>query len=525
MLAALLAVCVGAGTQAALAVAQQQSPVRVPRYGVLERSLSWKASGGNLWERVSVDVTLRAPSGRTYEVGGFYAAPDTWKFRYAPSELGAWSWTARITDGSRAATSRGSFVVVRGSSPGFVRRSPYNRFRWTFGNGAPYYPIGLNDCTQPFQSDKPLEHWGLDGDFRSGPGHQGARLVSMDEYMRAYSKAGFNLFRWGPDNCSFALYERIDPSGNVYSLSGGQYADQLFATLRRYGFRIEMVLFGFDPPFPSNAGDTQKMDAVRRYVRYVVDRYGAYVDVWELMNEAEASDAWVQNVGGYVHSIDPYRHPVGTNWSRPELSAIDFGADHWYEREDPLVSDRDTWARFQESKARSLGKPTLIDEQGNTDQNWDAGSALRMRLRAWTAFFAEGTLVFWNTSFAKDNRQPGAAANIYLGPEERAYVRVLQGFTRGFDPRARIASAPVSQGNVRSYALSGPRGYAVYLVAGADRSAAKTGVRVTVSPRRAGKATWIDPSSGRVLGSASVKPGKQTLVAPAFTTDLALEIG
>lgn len=74
-----------------------------------------------------------------------------------------------------------------------------------------------------------------------------------------------------------------------------------------------------------------------------------------------------------------------------------------------------------------------------------------MRLRAWTAFFAEGSLVFWNVSFAKDGRGFGA---IYLGPEERRYLGVLQRFVAGFDPRARPTSARVSDpSRVRSYAL------------------------------------------------------------------------
>src|SRR5262249_39687966 len=151
----------------------------------------------------------------------FYAGGDIWKFRYAPSQRGTWSWTARITEGSSAKNYSGRFVVGPGSSPGFVRRNPYNRFRWIFDDGTPYYPIGLQSCPQARRPAKPLEWWGLDGGFRTGPGHQPGRLVSIDAYMRAYSRAGFDLFRWGPDNCSFRIWERIGPSGNVYSVEGG----------------------------------------------------------------------------------------------------------------------------------------------------------------------------------------------------------------------------------------------------------------------------------------------------------------
>lgn len=522
-LMALLMVGIAVGAPAAQGVREKQPGPSVARYDVFEHAIPWKSSS-DPWDDVRVDVTLRSPSRRLFRIGAFYAGGDTWKLRFAPGEVGAWSWTAQVADGKRAESFRGRFTVVRGTSPGFVRRSPYNRFRWTFANGLPYYPIGINDCTQPITGDKPLAEWGLDGGFGSGHGHKSGRLVGMNEYLSAYAAAGFNLFRWGPDNCSFKLYERIHPDGNVYSQSGLAYADQLITALRRYGFRIELVLFGFEPPFAQDAHDPAKMIAVKRYVRYVVNRYGAYVDIWELMNEASASDRWYTEVAGYLRSIDPYRHPVGTNYSQPDLAVMDYGADHWYETEDELQSDRRTWERFQESTARAKGKPTLIDEQGNVGQNWDSRSGVRMRLRVWTAFFAEGTLVFWNTSFVKDYKNANSA-NIYLGPEERGYVRVLQNFTRGFDPRARIVSAPVSgSAPARSYALSGPAGYGLYLVAAGDHDREKIGVRVTVDPQRAGRARWLDPATGRVLRSAAVKAGKQSLDVPAFTTDIALKI-
>jgi hypothetical protein len=146
-----------------------------------------------------------------------------------------------------------------------------------------------------------------------------------------------------------------------------------------------------------------------------------------------------------------------------------------------------------------------------------------MRLRLWTAFFAQGTIVFWNTSVEKD--YTAAAGNIYLGPEERGYVRVLTGFTRGFDARA-VPQAPVvvSGAGIRAYGLRGPREYALYLVDGATHSAAVSGVRVRVDPERAGTGTWIDPATGATLATLHVTAGAQVVTAPTFTTDAALEV-
>jgi hypothetical protein len=372
-------------------------------------------------------------------------------------------------------------------------------------------------------SPNPLRYWGLDGGFA----HDEASLerwVDMDTYMRVYRAAGFNLFRWGPDNCSFGLADRIDPRGNVYSLRFARYADLLFATLRRYGYRIEMVLFGNHPPFPQGDADPAEMAAVERYVRYIVDRYGAEVDYWELMNEATVSDGWYRAIGTYLRRVDPYRHPIGTSSGKPGLTVIDFGSDHWYQTENELDSDLVTWQRLRSEPARAFGKPTLVDEQGNVGQNWDPGSATRMRLRSWTAFFAEATLVFWNSSDEKDYRSP-VAANIYLGPQERRYIRILQDYTSGFDPRARVTGATAAGGpGLRGYALRGPRDYGLYLVDGDSHSIGYTGVTVAVDPARSGLASWIDPATGRRLATVAVRAGKQTLPVPAFSTDIALKI-
>jgi hypothetical protein len=282
-----------------------------------------------------------------------------------------------------------------------------------------------------------------------------------------------------------------------------------------------MTIFGAKPPF-ATGGSRRDMRAVKRYVKYVVDRYAAYVDFWELMNEARAADGWYSEVARYLRRIDPYRHPISTSFERPDLRAIDISSPHLYARESESDSDSLVWQRMAAWKMP--GKPVVVGEQGNAVQNWDPRSGLRMRIRAWTAFFAEGTLIFWNSSFAKDYRNP-VAANIYLGPVERRYLKILQGFTAAFDRRAAISSLDVSgRARVRGYALRGPHAYAAYLHAYTNHTTPTSGVRVTIAPRAAGRAVWISPSTGETLARRRVRAGRQQLEVPAFTTDVALKI-
>jgi hypothetical protein len=528
-LAASTAACSGAATGVP-SLTQTPSSTTVPRYGIFEQSFT--LGGGpyaNPWEQVHVALTLTAPSGAHYTVGGFYVSGNTWKVRFAPSELGEWSWQAEIGDGSSNSRQQGRFTVVQSNWPGFVRSNPINPFRWVLDDGAPYYPVGIGDCLVDKNHDgTPLDDMGFDGGFRGPSDPEYGKITDLDTYLGAYAAAGVNLFRFSVDNCAFNLYHRIDPSGNLYLEHEGQWGDELVQKLRLHGFHIYMTIFGFQLPYPNDTSDSAKMAAVERYVKYVVDRYGAYVDVWELMNEypnppATIGDGWYLQIGEYLRSVDPYRHPISTSWQRPDLGVIEVTSPHWYQKENEFASD--TVTADQIDHWRHFGKPIIFGEQGNSEANWDKRSALRMRLRAWTAFFKEGALIFWNSSGAK-GLQGGYASNIYLGPQERAYLKVLGDFTAGFDARARLTAPTVSNpALVRGYALRSPTSYVAYLHAYTNHSSAATGVSVMVDVPANGTAKWIDPSTGTVLGTQAVSAGAQTLSAPAFTTDVALKIG
>ncbi|MDO8587752.1 MAG: DUF5060 domain-containing protein [Armatimonadota bacterium] len=520
----------------ALVTANLNAPA-VPIYGVYEQSIAHPSSGyANPWEDVRLAVTLTSPSGQEVKIGGFYCEPDTWKFRFAPSEAGKWSWNAQMDWGWRrlggpviANPWSGSFQAVASGNHGFVRLNPHNKMRWAFEDGFPYYPLGIGDCVGADKSQKPFENAGLDGGFKDDAHPKGWK-VSFDDYLAAYSKGGFDLFRWSVDNCAFGLYDKIDPSGNVYKQQEGIWGDQLCQKLRAHDFRIFMVFFGFKPAFPTDSKDPAKMDAVKRYVEYVANRYGAYVDFWELMNEfpngsGQIDEDWYHQIASYLKSVDPYHHLVSTSGARADIAEIDICGPHWYGRENEFDSDTTTKESFEAWKNwQKFGKPVIFGEQGNSVANWDTRSGLRMRLRVWTAFFTEGSLVFWNTSSSKDYRR-GSAANIYLGPEERRYTKVLQDFTRGFDPLAQMVNVePGPKTKVRGYALSGPAAYALYLHNYIDHTNKTSGVTVKIAPQFAGTATWIDPSTGKTLGSRKLPAGEQTLNVPKFITDVALKV-
>ena len=486
----------------------------VARYDVFEHTIAYPfdASTGNPWEDVRVDVTLTSPGGGTTAIGGFYFDDDTWKFRFAPGEVGAWTWSYILREGAATVTDNGAFEVVASANPGWVRQSPVNEFRWVFDDGSPFHPRGLQDCIYPEG-----EPWFLDEDTP----------VTRPEYLQVMAdEAGMNLWRLNNANCSWSLFRQIDPAENIYSLQTGRLFDATATDIRAAGLRIFMTIFGTLDffPFPNDAADPAKMAAVERYVKYVSDRYGAYVDYWELGNELafdEYDDAWIQRIAPYLRSVDPYDHPISMSHGRGDMAEIELDAPHRYLSPNWSRLDND-WL-FDINRRRIYGKPIVHGEVGNKNCNDEPDSVLRWRVVPWVMFFNEASLVFWNTPESSTFCQP-FSGNVYMDAPFRANQRAVSTFSTGFDRDAVMAPVTSSAITVRAYGLSGPRNYGVYLYAYADPFGVTSEATVDINPRGPASGRWIRTSDGAVLGSVDIPAGPQTISVPSFTADIALRL-
>lgn len=175
--------------------------------------------------------------------------------------------------------------------------------------------------------------------------------------------------------------------------------------------------------------------------------------------------------------------------------------------------------------------PVIVGEQGNSAGRkdrapgvggvWDAGSARRMRLRLWTAMFNEISFIFWNTSYARD----GHFMNIWLGPQEREYVRALQDFSSRLDADVCMAAVHVSDPQqVLAWGLRSARQAAIYLHHFKDHQSVCGNLQVTVDIPIDAQAYWYHPETAAIVRTVPVTAGRHELTAPDFTVDLALLI-
>jgi Domain of unknown function (DUF5060) len=524
-----------------VAVTHNRDPV--PRYSIFELSFKHNGVYQNKFFDVSVETVFTSPNGTQYHLKGFFYADDLWKVRIRPDEPGRWTYTYLVTGkGGFSKKDTGTFECTPSGADGPVVRNPRNPFRWMFANGKPYFLVGLQDCV-PMRGGKLL-----DAQVDGGTRQEGGKKISWDEYFSLYSGVGFNLFRFSQRNCSYPLFDDLDH----YRETEGLATDELLSSAREHGFRVMFGFFGnyyhessanryrsyLMPELRQTLGwqkaaswapeDEQALAEEQRFIEYCIARWGVYVDFWELLNERRASDQWTTHMAAFVHSADPDHRPVSTSWQKPYLPTIDINAPHWYESE----SERDSDLRVEQQAAKwkQFGKPVLVGEQGNSGMNWVPLSATRMRIRTWTALFEEIGLIFWNTSWSKAGMHggrytPGSTSNIYLGPEERGYVRVVQDFSSCLDDGVRMARVKVSAAApVRAYGLISDAVVAAYLHHAGNPAEAILGGKITLPLPAHTKLTgeWIEPASGRILAPVKIAGNHDALQVPAFNVDLAL---
>jgi len=505
---ALFSVLIAAGT--AWAALTTDAPSTAPHYGLFEMSITHPSgSYGNVWEQVSVTARFTPPSGAAITVDGFFDTTNTWKVRFCPALTGAYTWKVHLV-GNSTDSATGSFQSTDSNERGFIRKHPGNPLRMVYEkDGGLYNAMGLSAC---FTED-------MEGSLDE-------RQVSWSTYLDyMFDTTGFNLFRVSIGNCALKLWESIENTTgtNRSKALEGRVTDRKLIAMRQRGVRIMFDALGWEAmQYYTTLPDF--WPAIDRYWRYVVARYGAIVDIWELCNETSPSDAWVSHFAQYVKSIDPYHHMVSVSWERPSHPDIDIDGPHLYANCSPQDADRVTGEFVDPHRAH--GKPIIYGEYGNSSCNVISNNALQARCRAWTAFFREAALAWWEMNWS-DHYCPGnGAANLYVGPDERRYFRHLQRFTTNLDPGARVGNtwSYTSSAGMRGYELRSDSSVYIYVKDTSSFTRTVSDLRVTFQSPGSGTAYWFSPQTGDTLGQAAVTSGSRTLTAPSFTLDIALKL-
>ncbi len=308
------------------------STVHVP----MEWSFTSTKVYDNPFAQLELDAIVRDPDGAELRVPAFWAGGQTWRLRYSPAKPGTHTWRTVCTDASNSGlhAQGGTLEAVAYQGPNALyRHGPIriakDRRHFEHADGTPFFWLADTwwmGLVQRMRWPDDFEWLAAD---RIRKGFNVVQIVAgLYPDMPEHDQRGANEAGFPYDDG----YSRINPA--YFDM-----ADLRIRHLSESGISPCIVgCWGYYLPI---AG-TEKM---KRHWRYLVARWGAYPVTWCLAGEgsmpyylSKNRDADVKNqksgwteVGRYVRTIDPYRHPVTIHPSSSARVTVD----------DPSVLDFD----------------------------------------------------------------------------------------------------------------------------------------------------------------------------------------
>ena len=274
------------------------------------------------------------------------------KIRFRFTEAG--EWTYRIVmekNNERICTYTSSVVATENpdveENRGIIVVEPTLKRNFMFEDGTPYAPIGIN---VPYTVDP------VRGTY------------DYESYFPKMSEAGMNFSRtWltyvgnGVSNTEGGVLNYDARQNRAYAFDhildlADEYGIYLQIPMEHTGWFRENQLWDSCPYNVINGGylehsfefftDERAKEDYKKLLRYYIARYSysRYIMNWEIFNEighvtdydGEVAKSWANEMGSYLHSIDPYRHMVSmssaTDYSDTCYTAeeLDFTSFHSY---------------------------------------------------------------------------------------------------------------------------------------------------------------------------------------------------
>ncbi|HEX3134766.1 MAG TPA: Ig-like domain-containing protein, partial [Planctomycetota bacterium] len=324
----------GAITIGAVSLVTPANATAVPRFAKVELLVSIPtlsatkpfdpspANGG-----IDLSAQFTGPGG-VKAVKGYWDGTD-WRIRFAPHEVGAWTYSVSASDSSGTASwSGGTFTCVASTARGFLR---VNGASLDDGStGRPFIGIGHNVGWQI-----QVEHPALSGETPATNAYGTVTPTPLLPASRAMAANGENLLvfwlstPWELPSGSFphrALIESASTGIGIYNQPPCQYLDQLLDKANAAGVRLLPAIWPHDAVRSSGSpwgaanwsanaysticaaadfttltagggGDTPQWVAQKNFFRYLTARYGYSTALagWIGVEGIDGMDAWAAN--------------------------------------------------------------------------------------------------------------------------------------------------------------------------------------------------------------------------------------
>jgi hypothetical protein len=298
----------------------------VPKWGRFEQSFQSAAAYTNPVQQARLMVAFTPPKGEVIKVEGFWDGGQTWRVRFSPNQLGAWSFTTTCSDGANAGLHRQSGTFTCTAPAGKTRFDQHGPVRVS----ADGFFLQHDDGTPFF--------------YLADTAWNGA-LLSTDEdwefYLKERSRQKFSAVQWvatqwraAPEGdinkqTAFTGKERIEINPKFFQRLDGKAEAVNKAGLLNVPVLLWAIGGGKNPEV--NPGYSLPEDQAILLARQMVARWQADAVMWVLPGDGHyfgaEGEKWKRigrAVFGDIAHAPVTLHPQGRHWNWP-----DFQGETW----------------------------------------------------------------------------------------------------------------------------------------------------------------------------------------------------
>jgi uncharacterized protein (TIGR03437 family) len=569
---ATVTVFVGTGN---LSVTQSTAPANggpgcanVLQYGVCELTFTYPGagcsayvpavkgcSGGtvtNPWENVTIAATFTGrTSGRIYNIGGFYMGGansgngNVWAVRFAPQTAEAWDYTATFSSPGDYKVFIDSDLFTSTANPnahGFLKlNSGPNPYILQTADKTPFYPFMFNMAGVGDLGNNSIKVGLLFGAIGAGQtpatGYQSS-VAGAGDYLAPQLTSGYNTIRnLNASETPSYVISSLGVNNNVYltgnagatKTTGSMTYDALYRMEAELGFHVWCTPVANAYAFLNNSdsGNVFTSSTIQEYMhawQYIINRYGAYCDVWELGNELSPETAFMNTMASWVKQQDTYQHLTAISYATSApVANLDLQSNHNYTTYsvNPTLTLARALADDISVQHSRLGRaPIIFGEAGQGGAVSDPPANEDFRQWQNVSFFNQAFESFWPNNIC--NGYSGQNTEC-MGTEQLAQMALFSTFAGSMDPTATmlpiVLTGGVNRQELQGWALGSSSDLAGYVLNATNRTLvhnATVGFTVPAA-RMAGE--WLAPSTGKVISTftTSDSPGFQTFAIPDFS--------
>ena len=487
-----------------------QSAQQVDRYGFVEITAAVASPDAqNPFIDAALTGTLETTDGaHKWNVEGFADSTDgaTFRIRFMPPLAGDYKYSVTYKQGGFEKSSSGSFHAVEEHRRGLLRVDP--QYPWHFvweGTGEHFFFNGTTAYWLVGWRDDHVIQYSIDRLARLKVNRMRVTIAGR-EALTFFGEPVMIDKNW---TCMIAAWPSPHPDDpwhpdfdySRFNVEYWQKFDRMLRFAREKDMNISLVLDMNDSKVHPEAGGEDE----HRFVRYAIDRFGAFSNItWDMGDDLDSyrDEKWTHDTGTMIEHLDPWKHletshPARSNDHQDRTSSwFSFTSyQEWSRKQHELMLAS---RKLQEQTGRII--PQTNEEYGYEDHypHWAApgsDSADALRRTAWDiamagAYGTAGETVRRGVNIGPDSGGGWMAARgddtmtMFLG-----YGHMVDFFT-GFEWwKTNPHDELVNNGN--DCVADPGHTYAVYLPHGGN-------VTVQLGPGRY-KAYWFSAISGQKI--------------------------